>query len=420
MLRPWEELYLTRALFIWPFVRGSTAWPFWYVKNYPERAAVLANVAVTADQRREQMLEPGAERLPRRMEGLFPVDIHGTGKYRTAQVINANVVSPTSTLQGELQAGGDVANYILSALGHGNGNEEPVTALVDMISPVATTILEMATQRNDWGQALSAGEVLGDVGESFLPFVRLYNATAGDSPLWGENRTPRAFLEDTGPGDQARRTFIRVAPQTLTIQYANAQGMLHNDKTADEKIATAEKISRGDWKKTNPGEPWPAGAKRAIVMQVIYDERVKERAREKMGRGGTPPFVPTRVKGTTGEYDFHYEPTIYERAKIAYAVMQKYLPGADIRNPDTELIRRNATPNSSKGKKTLEHWMQGEWERALRPETKIEARAEKEAEHEAHRREQARLRRLGLLNAYDEPLPNKGRPLYIPEDIPVG
>ena len=46
-------------------------------------------------------------------------------------------------------SGSDVA--AVSAVGHGNGNEEPVTALVDMISPVATTILEMATQRNDWG-----------------------------------------------------------------------------------------------------------------------------------------------------------------------------------------------------------------------------------------------------------------------------
>jgi hypothetical protein len=354
------------------------------------------------------------------MEGLFPIRTEGTGKYRTAQVINANVVSPTSTLKDEMEAGTDVANYILGLVGHGDGNEEPVSALLDMISPVATTVLEIATQRNDWGQALGPADILSDIADTFVPFERLAHAVAGDHVLWGENRTPRAFLEDSGPGDQARRTFIRLAPQTLTIQWANAQGMKHGDKTATERIEQASTVSQEQWNENHKGEPWPAGAKRAIVMRIMYEERVKEREREKVGRGGMPPFVPTKVKGTTDEYDFHYHATPYERAKIAYAIAKKYMPGSDIVNPDTLLVRYNATPTSVTGQDLLSDYLADDWGDLLEPETDISSEAKDLAEIRQYDREKERQKRLGLVDKYNRSLPNKGKPLYTPEEIPVG
>ena len=50
-LSPWEKEVLTRYLFIWPFIRGSTKWPFMFAREYPGRFAVAALASKAACSR---------------------------------------------------------------------------------------------------------------------------------------------------------------------------------------------------------------------------------------------------------------------------------------------------------------------------------------------------------------------------------
>ena len=64
------EKLASRWLFIWPFLRGSMKWPFWYLSEYPGRAAAIAGISGAQEEAYEGT---GVESVRERYDRMAPI-----------------------------------------------------------------------------------------------------------------------------------------------------------------------------------------------------------------------------------------------------------------------------------------------------------------------------------------------------------
>jgi hypothetical protein len=94
---PTERAIVPRIVFVWPWIRGATVWPFRFIADHPIRAALLAHAATDASLREELAIPRDVKKW---LRGAIPAgDPDGT----LQKILNPRSFSPVSTPLGLAQ-----------------------------------------------------------------------------------------------------------------------------------------------------------------------------------------------------------------------------------------------------------------------------------------------------------------------------
>jgi len=214
-LSPYEKEVLTRYLFIWPFVRGATKWPFMYAREYPMRLAAASLMTPRTDDGRslKEVLKAGDFDL----SWLNPVD---------PLVQNLQRVEATGR-----------------RVSHGDYNLSP---LAGVLSPQLQMLL-------DAGSGNLGKDVPHQLATEFVPFYSTVEAALG-----GKQATKDFALRTVGK---------QTRPRSVVKKANEWMGELDSVlKTADEKgftipPAAKARVERmraayGDWTEESARAKW--------------------------------------------------------------------------------------------------------------------------------------------------------------------
>jgi hypothetical protein len=309
----WERQAATRALFIWPWIRGATAWPFYYAKEMPGRAAIAANVGLAAEEQREEMLGP----VPSYRRNLFPVSTNGN----VASVINVGPVSP----------GGTAGESIRTLVGQAESivNNEPLPAgeqLGGYLSPLYQAAIELATAKTSFGQPQSPGDWLLENGLDFVPFGTFGYQMLVD-PEFAQSKT---YIDRSKRGIAARK-FIRIHVQDVSIAKLNAAAEAKGAKTTSQKIAeeTDKVLKRA--REVGFKGPLPRRVTESIKWKQEYLDMREQFKEEVLDRPGYKKLAG-RTLSPAEELELSYA---YVR-KQAPGLLEAYPPMNKITNPDIQ------------------------------------------------------------------------------------
>lgn len=366
----WEKQNITRFVFVWPWVRGATAYPFWYAKMHPERAALAATAGSQMEQRRRGILGP----VPDYYANLVPGVVHGTH----AQVVNAGPIGTTSTAAEKLSfLEGLVAQML------GRAPDQSTRSLISLASPVLADLIELGTGRDEIGRQVPLLETLKDtILTDTIPGWRLGHA------LLSDDQTPRAFRSNRGIGSRAARTFIRINPQTVSIRWLNYQAQKRGEtKTTQQLIDESVAKNQKEWTALVGGTvPYSQEIRKQQIRKVVFSEAEKNLQQQIAGR---PDFEPvTSADGKT----LSAIPALndYQRAHLAYTVLQSY-PSAGtsaIPSPDAILqaaatqIGKVIPPTSPIGLKIMGNYM-SKFDKLNSMTSRISSKAKKSSEGKA-------------------------------------
>jgi len=315
-LSDWERQTVTKVLFIWPWIRGATAWPFYYAKEFPVETAIGANLGQVAEDRRKAMM--GNVRSAYR--DLFPITKHG----QFARTINVGALSPTSTAASSLQA--------ILDLGRINVPSEQGSRVMDFFNPLWQGITQNVTGMNDYGQPISHKDALFDSAVNFVPFggiIRQVIDPTKASKVYNR-RDWKALLE---------RRVGRVLPMEVDLNRLHAFQTQNGKKTTqqrlDDKMASLVK-SRN---KVGGTMPIPKSVRHALLIQTMYEEEV---ARQEHDLGQSSDWHPKRPGA---------QPTLspLQRARVVYSLYLKTFPTARGVLPPPEQINKSGLDIYSDG-----------------------------------------------------------------------
>jgi hypothetical protein len=308
-LSDWERQTVTKVLFIWPWIRGATAWPFYYAKEFPVQTALAANLGQVSEDRRKAMM--GNVRSAYR--DLFPISKHG----QFARTINVSALSPTSTAADSIQA--------LLDLGRINVPSEQGSRVMDFFNPLAQAITQNVTGMNDYGQPISHKDALFDSAVNFVPFGGLIRQVIDPSKASKvyNRRDWKALVE---------RRVGKVLPMTVDLNRLHAFQTQNGKKTTqqrlDDKMASLVK-SRN---KVGGTMPIPRSVRHALLIQTMYEEEV---ARQEHDLGQSTDWHP-KSPGA--------QPRLspLQEAQIVYQLYIKTFPVAEGVLPRPEQIDKAA------------------------------------------------------------------------------
>lgn len=370
-LSPFERSRVTRFLFVYPWIRAATAWPFWYAAQYPERVALAGMLALPLEQRRKELLggltppkglsAEGKRKwfakqrplIPPWYEGLVPLRTRGTAGHLRADVLNATSIGPAATAQQSLET---IYDTFASLLGQ---KPTPLTnRLLDSVMPFLRDTAAATTLSSPSGQAQSLREVLSGMFTDVIPGPRFYEALANPGsptiwPLGTPTGAPKIFTQDD-PLIRAEHMFLRLAPAEISIARLNAQAALAHTPTAAEQLQIEIDASKHAWQKAEPGLPVDQAVTRGAKITVLYRQAVKEmQAKKKADRQWDPkPLV-------SGAYQKLPDLSSYEQARLAYKVVKQVYPGLDQNDlpaPDRYLRDEGLNPSSVEGKIALDKY----------------------------------------------------------------
>jgi len=139
-MTPFERTYLTRAIFLYPFLKASAKYPFMFAGEHPFTFGALAQTSNIGSQLAEQTLGPRPN-LPEWAQGYA----------RTPWgMVNIGSVDQMSVLAGELQ----------SALGVGTPTPVGINRPFNMLHPGIQLLLEAMQSRNRYGREANLGSIL--------------------------------------------------------------------------------------------------------------------------------------------------------------------------------------------------------------------------------------------------------------------
>ena len=141
-MTPFEKTYLTRIIFLYPFIKASAKWPVMFVGERPLTAAALAEAGRQGEQLTEEQLGPRPESLPAWLETAARV---GPGQYWAA---------------GSVMPMAPAAGLVESLLAIGQTPETGVSRPIDYLNPAVQLSLQLAQGRSQFGQDLPAHEIL--------------------------------------------------------------------------------------------------------------------------------------------------------------------------------------------------------------------------------------------------------------------
>jgi hypothetical protein len=133
MLSPTEKAVVGRALFVYTWLRGASAYPFKVTRDMPVRTAATVHAAEEAEYKdlgpRPQWLQTAFEAAER------------AGGY-------ANIVNPASTIT-------PTTPYeVMQTLGGVVSNESSGRTVGSMLNPLYTGLFDVANRQYDWGEGV--------------------------------------------------------------------------------------------------------------------------------------------------------------------------------------------------------------------------------------------------------------------------
>lgn len=298
-----EKGFVSRLLFIWPWIRGATAWPFYYLKEYPGIVGATSQIGLATDEQRRKIMGD----VPLANRDLYPL---GPAKGGYVPTINTAQFSPTSTAAQSIES--IIAN--VNAVIHLDQPPGTGSALIDYMHPIWQAGIEAATGHDNFGREVSFKDILLDQGMNFIPWGSYARQMADPS-------SASQVYKSRNRGALTGRKFLRGAVQQVDII------RLHQYQLANHKQTTGEKVQKKiDDLQKQVVVPVPQSVKKAIMMQQVFFDSIDKAKGEMKHRGWHP-----RSEGQR-------EPVVtpLHRAQLAYALYERYLPGtvADLYRPD--------------------------------------------------------------------------------------
>ena len=292
-LSDWERQTVTKVLFIWPWIRGATAWPFYYAREFPVQTALAANLGQVSEDRRKAMM--GNVRSAYR--DLYPVSKHG----QFVKEINVSAFSPTSTAADSLQA--------LLDFGRINVPSEQGSRVMDFFNPLWQGITQNVTGMNDYGRPISHKDALFDAGINFLPFgglVRQIIDPSKASKVYNR-RDWKALIE---------RRVGKIVPMEVDLNRLHAFQLQNQQLTTDQKVAKKVAYYHQQQVKLGYKDPLPNNVRKALRWQQTFEDLGDEQ-KKKIADSSTwhPPSPGAEPK----------LPAI-DRAQDAYKIYKQVFP----------------------------------------------------------------------------------------------
>lgn len=197
-LTPFEQAFASRALFVWPWIRGATRYPFRFAVDHPARSAIAAHGSLELSRDPELQTEG---MLPGWMSkaGAFPA---GKAAGGLQKFINPRSTSTVSTPWEVLQTIGEGFS------GEGRG------ALIDLTSPLARGGANMLTGRNRYGQRVGALGAAKEFGQNISPLattVREVIDPSRSAKLYGPQTRQEVLTRRLGRGSLPIQVDLKVA-----------------------------------------------------------------------------------------------------------------------------------------------------------------------------------------------------------------
>ena len=272
-LAPWEQRYLRPIVFVWPFMRGATAWPLEYLKEHPARAG--AAVALThgyGEQAREE-LGP----LPDYWTSMVPIR---TGEGGGASLANVSSLTPLGGFQSMMTP---LVESVSSAW-----TGEPVgtfKSLAGLLAPQNDLLLQLLRGQDEFGSPASTRDILRAAASQFVPLQSELTLVPFFAELLDETQSA-AQLDQSWHATLTRRVF-RFTPQRMNLAIMNQQARSRGEKPVTSKLVEYRTKARSAWNQIAPGDHMPRiiedSIKAYYMVQAnrkLLQEEIKKSYRE--------------------------------------------------------------------------------------------------------------------------------------------
>lgn len=355
-LSDWERGIVTKVLFIWPWIRGATAWPFHYAREFPVATGIASNYARQGEQRRQQLMEARGP-IPDYRRDMQPLSITDQGPYRTALAINTAPISPGSTAAQMLEM---IRGNVMSALG-AQKEVEQGNRIIDFLNPMWTMLVEGAASQTLRGKSEPLWKIGAQNALSFIPFAstawQVYDPYNKFIPV------SKANVDKSWEG-VLRRKFVRLWPEEVSINWLNYQAQQRGDpksftQLVNEEVAREQAAYKKLTAKAPNAAPYSQENRRAVIRKLAFQQKIQDLT---AANKNSPSWVP--VKDDKGNWKVAPSVTPWEEAQAAYVTMVKYpIAGLKPEPPSSVLIAningqvKHLSPNSETGKLILKKYV---------------------------------------------------------------
>lgn len=214
---PFEQNVVRRIIFVYPWQKGATKWAYYFFRDHPAQAAVMAQFSQGALAERERVI--GA--VPSYMRGVIPIGDN--------RLINPTAVNPLQTPANIAQAVGG----LLSG--------DPATPRgINFLSPPLGMVAGLATGRDTLDRPLEGTlpERLRDLAIGGVPAKRVISTVAGETPYtrWLQSLLGAQYPSQTFPGAATTDPYMQFLLQGLYPRRYNPRAI--------EKAVGYEQLNR--------------------------------------------------------------------------------------------------------------------------------------------------------------------------------
>jgi len=270
-LSPWEQRWVRPVVFVWPFIRGATAWPFDYVKEHPFRAGAAVAMTYGFGQEQEEELGP----TPDYYNSLVPINAE------RGEVSNVASVNPLGAFGDLLATGSEQVSSLISG--------EPVgtfRSLAGFLAPPSDLALQIIRGQGEFGEATSIRDILTKAAPEYVPFWGTYADI--------RDETKPAVQMEQGALDTIQRRVIRFSPQRMNLAILNQQAKERGAaKTVTERMVEAREQARSAWNQIIPGDHMPMEIERSIKAYYTVSE-IRAALKDEIKTKHRKSWQPTR------------------------------------------------------------------------------------------------------------------------------
>ena len=258
-LSPLERSVAKRVLFVWPWIRGATRYPFVFAKDHPLRSAAIAYGAYEyQDEIRARMLNN--DEMPPWLQNTIKTGKKVVDGKTYPMGLPTNAISPISTAYGTIS----------SAIGRPGAN-----TLVEFLNPALRSAYQIASRETPYGQeADSYRDAAAQAGERIAPQFGLTQDLINPP-------------DDTGmyPGDSTRLGRLarasRVVPypiNTTEAKKSHAREYRSDKSSARQEPLKFQVLSQWALESEQVGPQSKAAIRKWRRMEAIIRERTKQLA----------------------------------------------------------------------------------------------------------------------------------------------
>lgn len=211
-LSPAERAVAKRFLFVWPWIRGATAYPFRFAADYPLRAGALGAGAYAATQN-DELTDRLMDNMPPWLRGAVRVGEETINGETFPTILNTGPISPISTAY----------ETVSSALGRPG-----FQSAGEFLNPGLVSAIQVAMGKSPWWSQIEDPRMLGPLNLSAAQ--QGIGRLVPQAGLAGDLISPP---DDPGmyPGDVSRLGRLarasRVVPYPIDVGEARESARLH-------------------------------------------------------------------------------------------------------------------------------------------------------------------------------------------------